>query len=527
MVALLMMAAAFFDGRASAQTAIERLKSEYPAVMEQYGKKLQDLKTHYIFVIDVSGTMDEYKDKVVVPGVKNFVETLPEGDYASIVAFGGRAALMCTPLKLNSENRKILVEKMYESYDASAKLDGGRTYLKEAAAMVLKVVKDDDFSDVCVAVFFSDLCDESSGDWNYKDKVAELKGRPFGVVATALTTKLTPLAETQKNRGIQRMENTFPGFAYSSNIKDVFGEKLEAFKYNIYVPELKRTVKEELTKTLEETQLSSEIGIGKKVKLCANINKEVPAFIKGIVVDTAWLTDQSPEIAQVEFISKPRMPRYSKSVKMGKVVFAQNKLFHNDQYITYALKYHLETPEPKTAKDSSFVSDLEQLEIADALYSEAALEAKGAFVFGWPLWLIIVLCIFILAFLVLLIKNTIIPGRIRSKRLLCQEGLNNRRYTFNLNGKRKIHIGKPDGCKNNNGCPIPGTSFLILVKAKNGGPLNWIIKKKIVVSLEGDDAQMRQEEKGKTYPVKKADLLKGKVTVQSQGVNYDFSLLKN
>ena len=61
--------------RSMAQTAIERLKNDYPAVMEQYGRNLHGIHTHYIFVIDVSGTMNKYKDDVVVPGIKNFLNT--------------------------------------------------------------------------------------------------------------------------------------------------------------------------------------------------------------------------------------------------------------------------------------------------------------------------------------------------------------------------------------------------------------------------------------------------------------------
>lgn len=526
LVALLMIAATFIEGRVFAQTAIERLKSEYPAVMEQYGKKLQDLKTHYIFVVDVSGTMDEYKDEVVVPGVKNFIETLPEGDYASIIAFGGKAQVMCTPLKLNSDNRKKLVEELINSYPKDPKdpkdkikksLDTNHTYLDKAVVRLLEVVEKNEFNcDICFAVFFSDLCDESNNEWNYKERASKLNDRAFGVVATALRAT----NENEKQKGIKRMENTFEGFSYSSNVKDVFGEKLEAFKYNIYVPELKKTVRVELNKIFEEMQLSSEIGIGKKVMLHAEINKNTPAFIKGIVVDTAWLTDQSPEIAQVEFVSKPRMPRYSKSLNLGKAVFAQkNKLFHKDQYVAYALKYHLETPEPKTAKDPSFVSDLEQLEIADALYSEAALEAKGSFVFGWPLWLIIVLCIIILVFLVLLIKNTIIPGRIRNKKFYCKNMLGET-SVFTVQNMRSFCIGKPDKCESTD-WGIPDTGFFVEVKAKNGGPLNLLFKKKIVFTLvDGNDAVMTQD----GQKMDKSNILNGPITVDDGfGRPYEFS----
>ena len=133
-----------FGHESVAQTARERLEAEYPAVMEQYGKNLQDLKIHYIFVVDVSGTMTEYKETVVIPGIKNFLETLPEGDYVSLIAFGGKAEEMCTRSKINAENRKMLIDKLNESYGRTVQLDAnprtGHTYLNAAATTLLDVV---------------------------------------------------------------------------------------------------------------------------------------------------------------------------------------------------------------------------------------------------------------------------------------------------------------------------------------------------------------------------------------------------
>jgi hypothetical protein len=463
---------------AMAQTAMERLKQDYPAVMEQYGKNLQDLKIHYIFVVDVSGTMNEYRDKVVIPGVREFLETLPEDDYASIIAFGGNADVMCTPLKMNPENRKMLINKLYESYDFANRLNSGRTYVDVAASKVIDVVEKDTVSDICFAVFFSDLCDHHT-NWSFKDRVSKLKDKPFGVVATAFPAKYESQRIQQQN-GIRCMENTFPGFSYSSNIKDVFGEKLENFKHDIYIPELKLIVQNELAKVFEGLKLNTKLHINKQVRFHADFNKNTPAFIKGITVDTVWLTDQSPEISSVKFVANPRIPRFKKSCKLGRVVFAEKgKIFHHDPYLSMGLVYHLDTPEPKTEKDPSFERDLVNLEIAESLYDISVQDAKAKWVIGWPFWLFCVVAMAVLAYGLLFIFNTLLPHKVRGKILAVKDALTDSITTYTLPAKHSFTIGN-DQCD----CKLSGASFILKATYRNGSPLNLLWKRRLSLHLD-------------------------------------------
>ena len=510
-----------FGQESMAQTAIERLKTEYPAVMEQYGKRLQDLKTHYIFVIDVSGTMDEYKDNVVVPGIKHFLETLPEGDQASIIAFGGKARVICTPVKINAENRKLLIGKLDEAYDNADRLDKNNTYLNTASKIVLDEVEKDTVNDICIAVFFSDLCDESrEKTWNrgeieyswdaLKERTSKLNDRDLGVVATALSAD----DDKEQQRGIKLMENLFKGFTYSSNVKDVFGEQLEAFKHDLYVSALKMIVPEELNKAFEGLQLTTELSVSKKVRLLANINKNTPAFIKGISIDTAYLTDQSPNISEVKFFPNARIPRFKKSCKFGKVVFAQKwQLIHRDPYLSAFLKYHLDTPEPKTDKDPSFVRDLENLGITDALYSESMMEAKAPVVIGWPFWLFCVVAAAIIIYAILLVVNTIVPHTAKKKKLVVKDPLTNNIQYYQLTGKRTFTIGNQT-CN----CIIPGALFVINATCRNGSPLNILWKRRVVLALDPQNKTGVQMAQGSRNSLMKASIRKGKEVTVTQNI---------
>ncbi len=75
----------------SAQTeSFDALKADYPQLMKKFGKELEGQLADYIFAIDVSGTMNKYKD-TVVPALGEFFRSLQEGDYVSIIKFSGEA----------------------------------------------------------------------------------------------------------------------------------------------------------------------------------------------------------------------------------------------------------------------------------------------------------------------------------------------------------------------------------------------------------------------------------------------------
>lgn len=70
--------------------SLDALKADYPQLMKKFGKELEGQRADYIFAIDVSGTMGKYKD-TVVPALWEFFKSLQEGDYVSIIKFGGEA----------------------------------------------------------------------------------------------------------------------------------------------------------------------------------------------------------------------------------------------------------------------------------------------------------------------------------------------------------------------------------------------------------------------------------------------------
>ena len=81
---------------AAQQTSMDALKADYPQLMKKFGKELEGQRADYIFAIDVSGTMNKYRE-TVVPALGEFFKSLQEGDYVSIIKFGGEATNALVP----------------------------------------------------------------------------------------------------------------------------------------------------------------------------------------------------------------------------------------------------------------------------------------------------------------------------------------------------------------------------------------------------------------------------------------------
>ena len=97
--------------------SFDALKADYPKLMKKFGDELNGQRADYIFAIDVSGTMKKYKE-TVVPALGEFFHSLQDGDYVSIIKFGGEATNeVGSAGKINPETIKNLIQYAEHVYD--------------------------------------------------------------------------------------------------------------------------------------------------------------------------------------------------------------------------------------------------------------------------------------------------------------------------------------------------------------------------------------------------------------------------
>lgn len=100
--------------------SLEALKADYPKLMAKFGDELNVQRADYIFAIDVSGTMNKYR-AVVVPALEAFFRSLQEGDYVSIIKFGGEATNeVGSAGNINPETTRNLIDYAGHIYDTPA-----------------------------------------------------------------------------------------------------------------------------------------------------------------------------------------------------------------------------------------------------------------------------------------------------------------------------------------------------------------------------------------------------------------------
>lgn len=72
---------------AYSQSPLNYLENTFPKLTNLIRDDIDNCHAHYIFAIDVSGSMDEH-ESTMVPLLKNFIQALPNGDKVTIIPFG-------------------------------------------------------------------------------------------------------------------------------------------------------------------------------------------------------------------------------------------------------------------------------------------------------------------------------------------------------------------------------------------------------------------------------------------------------
>jgi hypothetical protein len=521
-----------FGLEAYAQEAMTKMKKTYPVAMQEYGKKMSELKTDYIIAIDVSATMGKHKDEVV-PALTRFFDSIGDGNFVQIVSFGTIAKVEQTRLEITKDSRPNIVEKLNYVYDnvMNDRLMRGHTDFVLLGKKVVELVQSDDKSDIHFVVVFSDIMDDpgtkAPGSRHRAEKEWNDLRQQFNTLEVPVNTLSTYFSHEAKDENqilesIELVKGTFPNFEYSNDINAVLGDLLEDSKFVIYADKLKQLITYDINEVGSKVLFSSMIAKDKNLTLEYDFDKEevkAPKYIRGIVIDTCILEENTPQIVEIEFDSHKEIAKRGGSKNIGKVIFERGKIFVKNQTADYKMGYHFIYQVNKDEKANSFTMDMEALGLLDKLPQKTTVHAEGPLVFIWPFWLIVLLGVLALVFLVLLLKNTIIPGRIRNKQFFCKNMLGET-SDFTVQNMRSFCIGKPEKCENTD-WGIPDTGFLVKVKAKNGGPLNLVFKKKIVfVLIDGNDVVMTQG----GVKLEKGNILKGPITVEDGfGRPYEFS----
>lgn len=520
---------------ALAQEAMNKVKKAYPVAMQEYGKQMSELKTDYIIAIDVSATMGKHKDEVI-PALTRFFDSIGDGNYVRIISFGTLAKEEQTRLEISKQTRPQIIEKLNYVYDKVMNDAGmrGHTDFVLLGNKVADLIEKDEDSDIHFLVIFSDVMDDpgtkapgskhrAEKDWNNLLQRFAALDVPVNTLSTYFSHETKD--EKQILESIALVSKTFPNFDYSSDINEVLGAKLEGSKFIIYTEKLKQLIIKDINEIGEKELFSSQIEKDKSVALNLDFDNEelnVKKYIRGIAIDTCILADKSYDILDIEFDNHKEIGTRSGSKNIGTVEFNIDGLWTKDCFAEYSMQYHFIYQQGKDEKAQSFTKDMEALGLMNQLPQQADFHADGKFVFLWPFWLVCVIAMAIFIYILLFIWNTLIPHSLRGKKLAVKNPLTGDTQYYTIPNKLSFTVGNQT-CN----CVIPGTSFILKARCRNGSPLNLLCKRRLALALDSQNSTGVQMTQGSQNNLMKACIRKGKevVVIQNIVTRYIITLL--
>ena len=92
-------------------SSVALVSKDFPQLWEKFGTRAQAQKADYVIALDVSGSMNRFRD-TVIGNVSSFLEALPDGDYVSILTFGTDVKIAGVPTEVNPGSRAAIREAL-------------------------------------------------------------------------------------------------------------------------------------------------------------------------------------------------------------------------------------------------------------------------------------------------------------------------------------------------------------------------------------------------------------------------------
>ena len=150
-----------------AQTSLEYLENTYPKLTDLYRDELMKYPAHYVFAVDVSGTMKQYSG-AVINALRPFIQALPDGDRVDVIPFGTEALsnMLSYCGVINPDVRATLNKNIQNLYtDASyTKEFRGYTDIPKAISAIAKSVQNNRDYKVNVIILLTDFRNDVKGD---------------------------------------------------------------------------------------------------------------------------------------------------------------------------------------------------------------------------------------------------------------------------------------------------------------------------------------------------------------------------
>ncbi|MBR5594739.1 MAG: VWA domain-containing protein [Alistipes sp.] len=177
-VALVAIMVSYTSANAQQETPLAYLEKTYPQLTELFRDELNNYNAHYIFAIDVSGSMKQYQD-LVANALTPFFQALPDKDRVHIIPFGTEAETTMLGYFgiIDSSVKQNLCRNIKTLYtDPSySKEFRGYTDIPRAVEGVAQVMQNNREYKANIVVMITDFRNDQKGSGEHKISSADLE----------------------------------------------------------------------------------------------------------------------------------------------------------------------------------------------------------------------------------------------------------------------------------------------------------------------------------------------------------------
>lgn len=508
------------EQNAMAQTAYERLKAEYPAVMEQYGKRLEAQRADYVIAIDVSGTMTKHKD-LVIPALNRFIDAIPNGDYLSIIKFGAKAEECGLSGKVDKESKDNFKQTLSAIYEKDEKLIHS-TDLHAMCDAILKQLSRPGNNDLKYIFMFTDFLDESghsNEEWKALSDQANGISKSNTIRAFAMQ-----LPGEYSGRDIKKVRNVFPNLqTINVDNSSKLNEWFESQKADISKTRLKDLIRGDFEKWYSENNINTSlsIGIDRKLKLKYNVDDDlVPAFVCGLMLNSCELVAKSNNIEKVEYYTDSIYKGRSVSSPIGVIKYFTKSLIQKNPKVTMAINYRPLLTMAEKEGEPSFADEIRKLELENDLICTEELTADRPFSFGWPLWLVGASLLLLLTFLYYFVKMTVLPNKLNKIAVVVTTPTTKEQVRHDFKNEVSALFG-------NKGNILPQANFVLSVHGRRGFPI--LVPRSIVFKIKEkpQNSQIFFYKNNTNFPTLSSTVkIEDSIKIQQGSNVYNFRIIK-
>lgn len=468
----------FAQSQSSQAGSLAYLEQTFPKLTNLYRSELANCHTHYIFAVDVSGSMVKY-DNIVTPALQAFAQALPIGEQVSIIPFGTDAREntpgLCTKIQGDAQ-KQVLDTSLSTLYinDGYSREFRGNTDIKKAVEAVNKAILNNQEVQMNVIVIITDFLNDlpNVGEKKLNTDDLEKLNKDFDNVTDNTFTRVVAMQLPKAGTGAgfcldQLQENVFCNTSKTKRFDVIQAIKNQA-AISHWFEQLSRDIMTEKLKAV--IQLDNERNLHPSLKTKIDIDGNT-------IADIHWTpnklyTQMTIEATETDGDSEYTFKNNEKvwqttqdtalvNLKLGKLVHRKWGLRKFNENLNIGMS--LPTP---------YDEELKKLSIDKPIQATSDKQSGWIFTFLLPFWWTVGIVLLLLVYIILVIKCII---RNSSERFVGEVDFSDSRGreigdTINVKTTRTLFIGEGG----NSGCDLSGANWTIKVVKQSPSPfLVW------------------------------------------------------